>query len=221
MPPPQLSMQQRSGRRTTLEEKHNVDPIARLRSIQDENMSIQTLVSIKRRKLLMEATLSGAKRRTEMLDIMSKQRREVHDMTGHSKRKQFFEVNLNERLLRNIEFETQSLIKSIGGVVNKLLIGHEANANELVVTTRVSDSRRGTLNNATTVVTSRETSIDTGDYVEKSEIRNTLVNMCQEKLINGEVEDSEGHRRRSALVVPLRRIPQRSNAWPCLDREAM
>mmetsp|Transcript_18678 Transcript_18678/g.27697 ORF Transcript_18678/g.27697 Transcript_18678/m.27697 type:complete len:198 (-) Transcript_18678:312-905(-) len=190
MPPPQLSPRQSSGRRVNLKENQNDGPIARLRSIlQDENLSFVTLVSMKRRKLLMDATFRGAKRRTDVLDAMSKQRREADVMTGSSKQKQYNEVNFNKGLLHNINFDTQSLMKAIGGVVNKQLIGFEANESA----TMKSNSGKNSLTN--------ENNVNDANCVEKPDIRNTLVKICDKKQNNG--VELEGHGRRSALVVPL------------------
>lgn len=105
---------------TTMHSNSN-NPIAKLQLIQQQNgnMGIKSVLTVKRRKLLLDATMCEAQRREISLGELQLWKTQLKDLTGMAKFKKLYEIQQMIKSLQKNQNEKQHFVSAMQGIISR------------------------------------------------------------------------------------------------------
>ena len=123
----QIPVNQKAAERKSDKQRHILgtglpnNPIIRLQQMQQQNgdMDMKSVLTIKRRKLLLDATMGEAQRRESALDVMGMWKLELKKLNGTAKFKKLYEIqDLSQKLAKTFD-EKQHFVSAMQGMIEK------------------------------------------------------------------------------------------------------
>ncbi len=109
------------------------NPIIKLQRLQKNgDLDINSVLALKRRKLLLDATMGEAQRRESALDELSRWKYEVKDMDGISKFRKLHEINVITNKLEKEKEEKQNFVSEMQGMIKKALESEDFKSDDIV-----------------------------------------------------------------------------------------
>ena len=109
------------------------NPIIKLQRLQKNgDLDINSVLALKRRKLLLDATMGEAQRRESALDELSRWKHEVKDMDGISKFRKLHEINVITNKLEKDQEEKQNFVAEMQGMIKKALESEDFKSDDTV-----------------------------------------------------------------------------------------
>mmetsp|Transcript_13693 Transcript_13693/g.18356 ORF Transcript_13693/g.18356 Transcript_13693/m.18356 type:complete len:360 (+) Transcript_13693:773-1852(+) len=156
------------------------NPIARLQQMQEQNgdMDIKSVLSLKRRKLLLDATMGEAQRREKCLDEISKLKAEIRELSGHDKCRKLKDIANVHRRLDKAQQEKQHFVSAMKCMVERSLESVEEAGGSTPVRNRCKPAPKSTIQSSSfgkSRNSTRKEAIDVGgDLGGKKNVHNML-----------------------------------------------